>query len=226
MTTYDERGGTSRSRLIRLGFGDVDAVEAALVATGLWSDGRPADDGAAEVLAAMGDVTEPDLAAAALRRLVEAADATKLLAALRESEGLRGRLLAVLGASVALGDHLAAHPEEWETLADDGLAAARPTLYGLQRQLLDAVGAPHDPVTGTTGGRAAGTGPDVVASLRIAYRHCLLVLAARDLCGDMAVEDVAGELSDLASATLTAALAVALAGRGPAAPPLPPPGRP
>src|SRR4051794_23746924 len=171
MTAYDERGGTSRSRLIRLGFGDVDAVEAALVATGLWSDDRPADDGAAEVLAAMSDVTEPDLAATALRRLVEAADATELLRALRESEGLRGRLLAVLGTSVALGDHLAVHPEEWVSLADDGLAETRPTLFGLQRRLLDAVGAPHEPPTGTAGGRAAGTGPDVVASLRAAYRH-------------------------------------------------------
>src|SRR4051794_27727381 len=185
MTAYDDRGGPSRSRFVRLGFTDVDATEAALVGTGLWQDGRPADEAAAEVLSALSDVTEPDLAAIALRRLVEA-DGAALLPALRESEGLRTRLLAVLGTSVALGDHLVAHPEEWSTLADDGLASARPTLFGLQRQLLDAVGAPHDPVTGTSGGRAAGTGADVIASLRTAYRHCLLALAARDLCGDMA----------------------------------------
>jgi glutamate-ammonia-ligase adenylyltransferase len=51
----------------------------------------------------------------------------------------------------------------------------------------------------------------VVADLRAAYRRCLLTLAARDLSGTMAVEDVAAELADLASATLSAGLAVALA---------------
>jgi glutamate-ammonia-ligase adenylyltransferase len=214
----DPRGGTSRSRLVRLGFTDVDATEAALVAAGLWRDGHPADPAAGDVLGTMSDVTDPDLAAAALRRLVEAADPAELLRALRESEGFRMRLLAVLGTSTALGDHLIAHPGDWQVLVDDGQAASRPTLLGLQWQLLDAVGAPNDPPTGTTGARATGTGPEVVAALRAAYRRCLLALAARDLCGDVAMEEVAGELADLAAATLTAGLAVALAGIEPDAP--------
>ena len=44
-------------------------------------------------------------------------------------------------------------------------------------------------------------------ALRVAYRRLLLSLAARDLAGDVAVDDVAAELADLAEATLEAALA-------------------
>ena len=217
MTAFDEhpRGVTSRSRLVRLGFTDVPAVEAALTQVGLWVDGAPAHDEAAEVVAAVADGTDPDLAATALARVHEAAtDPAELLAALCRSEGLRRRLMGVLGTSVALGDHLVAHPEDWHELADDELAAVRPSLLGLQARLLAAVGAPARsvPPTGTEGARAAGTGPDVVAALKVAYRRCLLGLAARDLSGTVAVDEVAGELADLAAATLSAALAVALTG--------------
>jgi glutamate-ammonia-ligase adenylyltransferase len=43
----------------------------------------------------------------------------------------------------------------------------------------------------------------------VAYRGCLLTLAARDVSGDLAVDDVAGELADLAEATLGTALDIA-----------------
>ncbi|MCU1591763.1 MAG: (Glutamate--ammonia-ligase) adenylyltransferase [Frankiales bacterium] len=205
---------TSRTRLIRLGFVDTDAAERDLVATGLWADGAPADEDAAVVVLAISEATDPDLAVAALGRLVGAvAKPAGLLAALRASDGLRRRLLGVLGASIALGDHLAAHPHDWAVLADDDAATTvRPSRHGLQWQLLDAVGAGTTPPTGTAGSRARGTGPEVVAALRAAYRRCLLALAARDLSGEVAVEDVAGELADLAAAALVAGLAVALAG--------------
>jgi glutamate-ammonia-ligase adenylyltransferase len=209
------RGVTSRSRLVRLGFADIDTTERALTAAGLWADGGPVDEDAAVVVLALSEVPEPDLAAIALQRVLAAVPRpAELLEALRTSDGLRRRLFGVLGTSAALGDHLVKHPEDWYVLADDELVTSRPTLYGLQVQLLDAVGAPRGdrPPTGTSGARAAGSGPDVVAALRAAYRRCLLGLAARDLSRTVAVEDVAGELADLAAATLTAGLAVALAG--------------
>jgi glutamate-ammonia-ligase adenylyltransferase len=211
---FDEhpRGVSSRTRLILLGFGDSSAAERSLAAAGLWADGSPTDSEAAVVVLALSETVEPDLAAAALERLVAALDdPAPLLAMLRESDGLRRRLLGVLGTSIALGDHLVAHPGDWEVLADDDVTSARPSRLGLQWQLLAAVGAGSTPPTGSAGSRAAGTGPEVVAALRAAYRRCLLALAARDLSGEVAVEDVAGELADLAAAALTAGLAVALA---------------
>jgi glutamate-ammonia-ligase adenylyltransferase len=212
---FDEhpRGATGRTRLIRLGFADTDAAERALTVTGLWADGAPADEEAAVVVLALSEAVDPDLAVAALERLVAAMrEPAALLRGLRESDGVRRRLLGVLGASTALGDHLAAHPDHWTVLADDDVTMVRPSRFGLQWQLLDAVGAGGTPPVGTDGSRARGSGPEVVASLRSAYRRCLLALAARDLSGEVAVEDVAGELADLAAATLTAGLAVALAG--------------
>ena len=212
------RGATSRSRLVRYGFADPAAAEVALLYVGLWHDGAPVDEAATEVVRALADTTEPDLAASALARVVEADDAAgsngALMAAVRSQEGLRRRLLAVLGTSDALGGHLVAHPAHWRVLADDDVASVRPSRLGLEWQLLDAVGAPtrNAAPTGTDGPRAAGTGPEVVAALRTAYRRCLLGLAARDLSAGLSVEDVAGELADLAAATLGAGLAVALAG--------------
>ena len=49
---------------------------------------------------------------------------------------------------------------------------------------------PADPPTGTRGSPAVGTGEEVVADLRQAYRRHLLVLAARDLAGEIGVDEV------------------------------------
>ncbi len=71
-----------------------------------------------QVLAALSLVADPDAALAALDRLLEAApDGEDLAAALCADEGLRAGLLGVLGASTALGDHLARHPRHWHLLA-------------------------------------------------------------------------------------------------------------
>jgi len=213
--TGRDRARTGASQLARLGFAEPVVAERTLTACGLWADGRPCDEATAQLLTALADTADPDLAASALQRLLEAVDRPReLLDLLRTHEGLRARLLGVLGASVALGDHLVAHPTDWTALTDDDVTSTRPSLLGLQRTLLSAVGVPPraDLPAGTTGGRAAGTGPLVLAELRAAYRRCLLALAARDLSGTVALEDVAGELADLAAATLSAALAVAQAG--------------
>jgi glutamate-ammonia-ligase adenylyltransferase len=165
--------------------------------------------GADVVVDALGTAADPDLALNGLVRLIESApDAAELRAALQSGEGLRARLLGVLGASSALGEHLARHPHDWRVLADDAVTASRPTTLGLRHHLLRAIGA--DPAAAHP--VAVGAGAEVLDALRAAYRRSLLELAARDLSGAVAVDEVAAELADLAGATLTAALAVARAG--------------
>ena len=193
-------------RLARLGFADAERADTLLGPApdglGLWAGGDPADGGAAAIVSALGRAADPDLALVALSRIAE----PDLLAALRADPVLRRRLVAVLGASAALGDHLAANPADWRLLTGPP---------GLP-DLLRVVGAdPADPPTGTRGSPAAGTGEDVVADLRLAYRRHLLVLAARDLAGEIGVDEVGATLAALADRTLSAGLAVALAGLRP-----------
>jgi [glutamine synthetase] adenylyltransferase / [glutamine synthetase]-adenylyl-L-tyrosine phosphorylase len=191
--TLSERGGTLAVRLARTGF--VDGARAQQMFADLGFADGPAD---AAVIASLAAVADPDLALTSLARMVDAMTATErrdILATLREREGLRIRLFAVLGASHALGESLVRRPTDWRALADDSMAWMRPTLLGLQRTLAEAVAG--------TSGRA---GSD---ALRVAYRRLLLALAARDLAGDVEVDDVAAELADLAEATLGAALQLA-----------------
>jgi [glutamine synthetase] adenylyltransferase / [glutamine synthetase]-adenylyl-L-tyrosine phosphorylase len=231
VSTPDAREVPRRAvvRLVRFGF--VDGERAARLlgdpALGLWDLDRnePADPEAGPVVAALARTGDPDLAVLSLSRLVEALDrddptgapAAALLARLRGSAPLRARLLAVLGASSGLADHLAAHPADWAVLDDEGVEGrdgpVRPTALALQRELLAAVGAdPDDPPWGVRLGRpAADASRDTVAALRLAYRRAVLSVAGRDLGDGLSAEDVAGELSDLAAAVLTAGLAVAVA---------------
>ncbi|WP_338146269.1 bifunctional [glutamine synthetase] adenylyltransferase/[glutamine synthetase]-adenylyl-L-tyrosine phosphorylase [Streptomyces boncukensis] len=142
-------------------------------------------------LDALGATADPDLALVALSRLVEAlgpADAPGLLDVLRTSKPLRDRLLGVLGASAALGDHLAAHPGAWEALVTYEPSDLHPGVTEFERAL-DGVQDPD--------------------GLRVAYRGALLAIAARDVCGTSDVAQTAAELADLATATLRAALALA-----------------
>ncbi len=197
-------------RLARLGFADAERAGTLLGPApdglGLWTDGDPVDDGAAAVVSALGRAADPDLALLALSRVADA----ELLAALRTDPVLRRRLVAVLGASTALGDHLAAHPADWRLLTGPP---------GLP-DLLRAVGAdPADPPAGTRGTPARGAGQDVVTDLRLAYRRHLLLLAARDLAGEVGVDEVGATLATLADRTLSAGLAVALAGLRPGSAP-------
>jgi glutamate-ammonia-ligase adenylyltransferase len=181
-----ERLSTVRARLVRHGFAD-SAGAAALI------DALDAGD---EVVSALAAAADPDLAVTSLGRLLDAAtDRPRLAAAIRDDEGFRTRLAAVLGASAALGEHLARHPEHWTSLADETAAMSRPSRLGLQETLHAAVG--------------SLTGRPAYDALRVAYRRQLLTLAARDLSGAVEVDDVAGELADLAEATLATALDIA-----------------
>jgi glutamate-ammonia-ligase adenylyltransferase len=193
------------ARLARLGF---VAGEAQQRLTGALA-GLPGS-----VLSALAEAADPDLALLALDRLVERCpDPEPLLRGLRDNATLRERLSRVLGASDALGQHLAHHPDDWRELADPQLSSVRPSAAGLRTRLLEAVGADPDsdaPV-------ATEPDPRAVDQLRAAYRRLLLGLAARDLTAGLAVDDVAAELADLAAAALESALAIARAQVGPAA---------
>jgi glutamate-ammonia-ligase adenylyltransferase len=222
-------------RLVRLGFEDGERAAVLLSdpALGLWDLERnePADPEAGPVIAALARAGDPDLALRSLHRLVEALDgrdstgehAAALLAHLRGSGLLRSRLLAVLGASSGLADHLAAHPADWTALEDDGEGIFRgstgPSAQELQRRLLAAVGAdPDDPPWGVRLGKGAPDAkPARVAALRLAYRRAILSLAGRDLGEGLAAEEVAAELADIAAAVLTAGLALAVAEQPPKA---------
>ena len=138
----------------------------------------------AQVVAALAAAPDPDQALAGLARMGRD---EPLLDALRSDRGLRARLAAVLGASTALADHLRRHPDDWRLLSGPDAERA-PGADELRADLLGA------------------TQP---GELRVAYRRRLLRLAARDLTGAAAIDDVMAELADLAAAALEAALAIA-----------------
>ncbi|WP_018503549.1 bifunctional [glutamine synthetase] adenylyltransferase/[glutamine synthetase]-adenylyl-L-tyrosine phosphorylase [Parafrankia discariae] len=226
----DRRRNTAAAQLARLGFSDVERVAATMRRIGLL----PADDGAAGggaagggaaadgearlaasvVVGELAAAADPDRALRCLDRLLDAQDApaaARLLTALTARAGLRRRLIAVLGASSALGDHLVAHPGDWAILDSDEAMTGPADPVAARGRLLRAVGA--DP--GAAEPRARGDGSDVLDALRLAYRRALLVLAARDLTGTVTLDDATAELAALAGAALDAALAVARAGLGP-----------
>ncbi|MEU2763812.1 bifunctional [glutamine synthetase] adenylyltransferase/[glutamine synthetase]-adenylyl-L-tyrosine phosphorylase [Streptomyces sp. NPDC007027] len=186
MTTSPGRRSSTFTRLLRHGFTDPSAAEQLLDLDALASvRSDPV------LLEALGATADPDLALRGLVRVVEAGEESErqvLLDTLVTAKPLRDRLLGVLGASEALGDHLARHPRDWRALVTYESADLHPGVAEFEQGLADAVD------------------PD---SLRVAYRRCLLTLAARDVCGTTGLAQTAAELADLATATLRAALAIA-----------------
>jgi glutamate-ammonia-ligase adenylyltransferase len=192
------------SRLARRGFAD-PAAAAALLA------GPEFKDLAVDpvFLESVGKCADPDTALGSLARLLAADtdDRQVLRATLAASQPLRGRLLGVLGVSSVLGDFLARHPQAWHALDELEPEDLAPGPDFLRRTLLAAVGA--DP--GAAEPRARLTGLEAANALRVAYRRGLLRITARDVAGGASMAEVGRELSDLAGATLDAALAVARA---------------
>ncbi|RAY13160.1 bifunctional [glutamine synthetase] adenylyltransferase/[glutamine synthetase]-adenylyl-L-tyrosine phosphorylase [Actinomadura craniellae] len=188
-------------RLARLGFTDTARAESLLADAERESQVVLDDD----LFDALGATADPDLALRGLLRLLSRLDAAERAALAGDGEA-RAHLLAVLGVSEALGDHLVRHPEHWRVWSVGG-AVQRPSAESLRGDLLRAVGAdPADP-----GPRAAEPGTDTLVALRVEYRRHLLRLAGRDLIGVADVSEVAAELADLAAAALEAGLAVARA---------------
>ncbi|MCM2579383.1 bifunctional [glutamine synthetase] adenylyltransferase/[glutamine synthetase]-adenylyl-L-tyrosine phosphorylase [Streptomyces meridianus] len=200
MSVPQGRRSSPSTQLLRRGFTDPAAADTLLDAPDLVAvRSDPV------LLDALGMTADPDLALRSLVRLIEALsvgdevraasgeevrpETQVLLETLVAAKPLRDRLLGVLGASEALGDHLARHPGDWQAMATfDAAADLHPDLGDFETCLGDAAD------------------PD---SLRIAYRRCLLGIAARDLCGTTDLPATAAELADLATATLRAALRIA-----------------
>ncbi|MFB7189361.1 bifunctional [glutamine synthetase] adenylyltransferase/[glutamine synthetase]-adenylyl-L-tyrosine phosphorylase [Streptomyces sp. NPDC056230] len=186
MTTVPGRRSSTFTRLLRHGFTDPSAAERLLdlpVLSSVRSD--------PVLLDALGATADPDLALQGVVRLVESEEPDErqiLLDTLVTAKPLRDRLLGVLGASEALGDHLARHPRDWHALVTYEATDLHPGVHEFEQEL------------------AGADDPD---SLRVAYRRCLLAIAARDVCGTTDVAEAAAELADLATATLRAALAIA-----------------
>jgi glutamate-ammonia-ligase adenylyltransferase len=76
-------------------------------------------DAHVELLWSLSRAPDADVALRALVRLADALESGwhELDGALQKDKVLRGRLFAVLGSSLALGDHLVAHPQSWRLLA-------------------------------------------------------------------------------------------------------------
>jgi glutamate-ammonia-ligase adenylyltransferase len=185
-------------RLARWGFADAGALSARVARCYELVGEEVADRLLAELAAA----ADPDLAIQGFTRLVDSRP--DLVAALGADERWASRLARVLGGSIALNQHLGAHPDEVDGLAGD---ITRRDAAALRAELLGAVGAdPSDPEPVGDAGESN--------ALRYAYRRALLRVAARDLTAPDPLADlpeVAGELADLADATVEAALALARA---------------
>ncbi|MEU0555490.1 bifunctional [glutamine synthetase] adenylyltransferase/[glutamine synthetase]-adenylyl-L-tyrosine phosphorylase [Dactylosporangium sp. NPDC006015] len=174
--------------LARFGFTD-DARSSALAGPEglrLWDAEarRPVDDDAATLLDTLYFAADPDLALFQLHRLIEAAGAAagdEVREAVLTDRSLRQRLIGVLGVSATLGDLLVANPDEWKELL--GEQNKRPAGF-------------------TT--RDVSTVP----SLRSSYRRELLRIVAADLTGAADVDVTMRRLTELADATLAAALAI------------------
>jgi glutamate-ammonia-ligase adenylyltransferase len=226
-----QRESSLAGQLARLGFRDPTRAERLLADPALSGLLDPLedvfDDG---LLAALSSVPQPDQALLGLVRLMESlarstdrddalereshpADPARLRAVIRTGGPVRDRLMAVLGTSVALGEHLARHPGDWTALESDQPRSAEE----LSQELLHAVGA--DPSDPEPSGRPGPAGYD---ALRRAYRRRLLAVAGRDLHSSDPPRDlpeVAAELADLAQAALAAALAIARGEQPPGAAP-------
>ena len=186
--------GRIAQRLARLGF--LDAGRASELLSGdvlrLWdaAANEPSDDGAAAVVAALSRAADPDAALASLALLADAAG-PELREAVTGSAVLRARLVALLGASPALAQHLIAHPDAWRVLL-----GGEHDVTGSAARLVDAVG-------------DAQSEQAAASALRAAYRHELVAIAGRDVAGELDLRAVSEALADLAGYVVQSALAAA-----------------
>ena len=172
---------------------------------GLVEPSAPADlerlgwntDAHVELLWSLSRAPDADVALRTMVRLADAAgkDWDELNQAVVKDKALRGRLFGVLGSSLALGDHIVAHPQSWHLLAGDVTLPSADELRDILTQ-------------------AAETAAGAIDVLPV-YRDRLLVLAGLDLASTVENEpvlpftEIGVHLSDLADAALAAALKVA-----------------
>ncbi|HEY6795459.1 MAG TPA: bifunctional [glutamine synthetase] adenylyltransferase/[glutamine synthetase]-adenylyl-L-tyrosine phosphorylase [Kineosporiaceae bacterium] len=228
MTT---RQSSLTGQLARLGFVDPPRAGRLLADPAMAGLLDPFEDVFADgVLSALGDVPDPDMALLGLVRVLESLgvgdarrrrdgghrrSAARLTAALRSGGPIRDRLLAVLGTSAALGDHLARHPRHWEVLAEQDAPPAAADVRALLLRAVEADPDAAEPVAGLDGDLAQD-------ALRVAYYRRLLAIAGDDAVAPDPIDampSVAARISDLADAALETALAIARRELPPDAPP-------
>lgn len=196
---------TERPRLPGVGrLGLLDPLAAENLALLGWYDH---DDRAhVDLLWSLSRAPDADAVLRAMVRLFENPNTgwNELNAALLTDRSLRGRLFAVLGSSLALGDHLAVHPQSWKLLRGRVRLPSRDQLHQVFDECVSEVGDQTLAVPGP-----------VVSRLRTLYYDQLLVLAALDLAATVEDEPVlpfivvAAQLADTADAAMAAALEVA-----------------
>jgi glutamate-ammonia-ligase adenylyltransferase len=190
---------TQRPKLPSVGrLGLVDPLAGARLKQLGWD--QEDDQAHVDLLWSLSRAADADAALRVMVRLAENPDTgwDELNAALLSERSLRGRLFAVLGSSLALGDHLVAHPQSWKLLRGKVTLPFRDQLH---RSFTECV--------------EESSGDSVVQRLRARYRDHLLVLAALDLAPTVEDEPVlpftvvAAKLADTADAALAAALRLA-----------------
>ncbi len=151
---------TLAGRLAALGFAETaSALRILTEELGLDVDGADAD-----LVTELAGAADPDQALTRLaavlterggpRQVPGSGSDEDLLAALRTDHRLRSRLIAVLGTSAALADHLRRHREDWRLLAS-GDADLAPTAAQVTEELLAATAG----VGATDAGRWVPPGP-------------------------------------------------------------------
>ena len=193
------RQASLSGQLARLGFTNSERAESLLAG--------PAFDGLRDnptILEAFSQSADPDQALLSLERVLIAADDQgvrgQLVAALEADGDFQTQLALVLGASEALAEFLARHPEQFLILVDHDLMDTPPTAELLRDEFIAAV---------TCSSRNQAPWIEGATALRIAYRRRLLALAARDLSGHSSFSEVTHELAHLADAVLAACLELA-----------------
>ncbi|MDR1791557.1 MAG: bifunctional [glutamine synthetase] adenylyltransferase/[glutamine synthetase]-adenylyl-L-tyrosine phosphorylase [Propionibacteriaceae bacterium] len=190
------RFGSLAGKLARLGFNDLERAQKVVEAFDVTLE----EEQLVSLVERVAAAPDPDQALGLLGSLHTIVP--DLLAKLAADEELTALLFPILGLSVALGQHLVAHPELLQVLKGD---LAPRTEDELRDELLSAIGAdPHSPTPVADPKRAD--------DLRYAYRKELLRIVARDLSADDPYEEiigVTGDLANLADQTVEAALALA-----------------
>lgn len=192
-----------------------------------WDGNTECDRELRWTIAGCGD---PDLALNTLVRLVDALEEQgehekdKFLGDLASDHTLRVRVIALLGGSTALGDHLVAHPCLWSVLADpipDYSEIIATMLRSVEAVPVDKNASGDLTTPGTYKSLMAPS--DAKLAMKEAYRTLLMRITACDLAGTWAARrgfgagqpEVSYELASkllaaCADAGLTAALAVAM----------------
>ena len=186
----------AEQRLAAFGFHDMAQTRAALneLAGGLTRRSRVMQQLLPAILEWLSEAPDPDLGLLQLRRLTEGYTRSSTIARrFRESPVAAQRTARILGSSRVLGLALHRQPEFVDALADDGLLAQDVTRDQMVREALDTLDWRDD-----ESARVAG--------LRRFKRRQLLRIGARDVLGFADVAAVERDMSNLADATVEAAL--------------------